>query len=84
MQLKTSEIADEVLAPKVKGTLVLAKLLNEANLDFFVLCSAIRSLLGGVGQVDYCAANAFLDAYAHQCTTKDRVISINWSAWQEV
>jgi NAD(P)-dependent dehydrogenase (short-subunit alcohol dehydrogenase family)/acyl carrier protein len=84
MQLKTPEIAEEVLAPKVKGTLVLGKMLNETKLDFFVLCSSINSLLGGIGQVDYCAANAFLDAYAHQHHSINNTISINWCAWQEV
>jgi len=84
MQLKTPEIAEEVLAPKVKGTLVLGKMLNETKLDFFVLCSSINSFLGGIGQVDYCAANAFLDAYAHQHHSINSTISINWCAWQEV
>ena len=84
MQLKTLETAEGILAPKVNGTLVLAKLLNESKLDFFVLCSSIDSVLGGVGQVDYCAANAFLDAYAHKHNSKNGAISINWCAWQEV
>ena len=84
MQLKTRETAEGILAPKVKGTLVLAKLLNEIKLDFFVLCSSINSVLGGVGQVDYCAANAFLDAYAHKHNSKNSTISINWWAWQKV
>jgi NAD(P)-dependent dehydrogenase (short-subunit alcohol dehydrogenase family)/acyl carrier protein len=84
MQLKTLETAEGILAAKVNGTLVLAKLLNESKLDFFVLCSSINSILGGVGQVDYCAANAFLDAYAHKHNSKNGVISINWCAWQEV
>ena len=84
MQLKTLETAEGILAPKVNGTLVLGKLLNEIKLDFFVLCSSINSVLGGVGQVDYCAANAFLDAYAHKHHSRTNAISINWCAWQEV
>jgi len=84
MQLKTLETAEGILAPKVNGTIVLGKLLNEIKLDFFVLCSSINSLLGGNGQVDYCAANAFLDAYAHKHHSRTTAISINWCAWQEV
>jgi NAD(P)-dependent dehydrogenase (short-subunit alcohol dehydrogenase family)/acyl carrier protein len=84
MQLKTFETAEGILAPKVKGTLVLAKLLHESKLEFFVLCSSINSIVGGVGQVDYCAANAFLDAYAHKHNSKNNALSINWCAWQEV
>jgi NAD(P)-dependent dehydrogenase (short-subunit alcohol dehydrogenase family)/acyl carrier protein len=82
--LKTPKMAQAVLAPKTRGTLVLSRLLNEAQLDFFVLCSSINSLLGGIGQVDYCAANAFLDAYAHCHHSRNNAISINWYAWQEV
>jgi acyl carrier protein len=84
IQLRTSEVAEEVLAPKVKGTLVLGELLNNAKPDFFVLCSSILSILGGIGQVDYCAANAFLDAYAHKNYWRNSAISINWSPWQKV
>ncbi len=84
IQLKRPEVAEGVLAPKVKGTLILGNLLNEVKLDFFVLCSSINSLLGGIGQVDYCAANAFLDAYALQYHSRNNAISINWCAWQEV
>jgi acyl carrier protein len=37
--------------------------------------------------VDYCGANAFLDAFARSrgpAATGPRVISVNWDAWQEV
>ena len=86
MQLKSPEAAAKVLAPKVDGTLVLAKLLQDQPLDFFVLCSSIRSIQGGVGHSDYCAANAFLDAFARHKSLKDGtpVQSINWGGWSEV
>jgi acyl transferase domain-containing protein/thioesterase domain-containing protein/acyl carrier protein len=86
IQLKTSEIADSVLEPKVKGTLVLDSVLKDIDLDFFVLCSSLASIFGGVGQVDYCSANAFLDAYANAAASNNgrRVVSINWDTWQEV
>ena len=84
IQVGNPEDMGYVMAPKVKGTLVLDKLLSEVTLDFFVLCSSISSMLGGVGQVAYCAANAFLDAYAHHHRSGNNVISINWGPWQEV
>jgi acyl carrier protein len=36
--------------------------------------------------VAYCAANAFLDSYAHYKMAKDNVftVAINWDTWQEV
>lgn len=84
--LKTQNMVSNVLAPKVKGTLVLDEVLKSINLDLFVLFSSINSIFGGIGQVDYCAANAFLDAYAHRNHSKSSqlTVSINWDAWQEV
>ena len=84
MQMKSVEQAAKVLAPKVAGTLILAKVLQGFSLDFLVLCSSISSFMGGgPGQVDYCAANAFLDAFAQvPMTCSNYVISINWSEWQ--
>ncbi|MBD6618567.1 acyltransferase domain-containing protein [Komarekiella sp. 'clone 1'] len=88
VQLKTQDIANNVLAPKVKGTLVLEEILNlqKINLDFLVLCSSQSSILSEFGQVDYCAANAFLDVYAHARTSKSDqfTVAINWGTWQEV
>lgn len=86
IQLKTPEIAQRVLTPKVKGTLVLDALFKDVQLDFFILCSSLSSVLNEFGQVDYCAANAFLDAFAHHKTSANGTftISINWDSWQEV
>jgi acyl transferase domain-containing protein/acyl carrier protein len=83
MQFKMREEAERVLAPKVKGTWILGKLFAKKELDFFVLCSSLTSR-GGAGQMDYCAANAFLDAYAQHNETSTPVISVNWDTWQEV
>ncbi len=86
IQLKTREIADAVLAPKVQGTAILETLLKDVELDFMVVCSSMESPLGHLGQVDYCGANNFLDAYAHSKSADSNrlTVSINWDAWQEV
>lgn len=86
IQLKAREVAARVLAPKVQGTLVLAELLRGVPLDFFAICSSQAAILGGFGQVDYCAANNFEDAFAYAQTIRSGVfnISINWDAWREV
>lgn len=85
MQLKTVEAVAEVFAPKVHGTLVLEAILKNTKLDFFICCSSALSVVGPLGQVDYCAANAFLDAYAHDNAARHGAltISINWDAWGE-
>lgn len=84
--LKDPAAADRVLAPKVKGTLVLDAVTRNIPLDFFILFSSVSSIAGLAGQVDYAAANAFLDAFAHHRSSRDGhlTIAINWSAWQEV
>ncbi|WP_449417839.1 SDR family NAD(P)-dependent oxidoreductase [Phormidium nigroviride] len=84
VQLKTTELANSVLEPKMKGTLVLDAVLKDLKLDFFVFFSSFTSIYGGFGQVDYCAANAFLDAFAHYKFARHQVltVSINWDWWQ--
>jgi acyl transferase domain-containing protein len=84
IQLKSHDMAASVLAPKVKGTLALAEALGDAPLDFFIMFSSLASITGGFGQIDYCAANAFLDAFARYNLSKRGIltIAINWGAWQ--
>jgi iturin family lipopeptide synthetase A len=88
IQLKTREMAEQVLAPKVKGTLALHRALQDQGIrpDFIVLCSSVNSVIPVIGQVDYCAANAFMDAFAFYNNAKHNIftVSINWDAWQEV
>jgi hypothetical protein len=55
-----------VMAPKIKGAWNLHTLTKSIPLDFFVLFSSTASLIGLPGQGNYSAANAFLDALAHQ------------------
>ena len=64
LMLKTADSAARVLDPKVRGTLVLEEALRDEPLACFVLFSSISSILPPAGQVDYAAANAFLDAFA--------------------
>jgi len=76
---------NEVLRPKVVGSWLLHRLLEDAPLRFFVLFSSIASLLGSPGQGNYAAANAFLDALAHHQRAQGRpALSINWGPWAEV
>jgi acyl transferase domain-containing protein len=91
IQLKTPAAVESVLRPKVLGTLVLQSLLKDAPPDFFLLFSTTLSLTGVLGQVDYCAANAFLDAFAQAqgaTSSKTLTVAVNWHLpqwenWQE-
>ncbi|HEY2737117.1 MAG TPA: SDR family NAD(P)-dependent oxidoreductase, partial [Thermoanaerobaculia bacterium] len=82
MQLRTVEAAGAVLAPKVHGTLLLAELLAEDPPGVLILCSSLNALIGGPGQFDYAAANAFLDAFAWSRRGDLPVVSINWGTWR--
>ena len=86
IQLKTSEEAQNVLAPKITGTLVLETLFKNVDLDFLILCSSMSSVLGGFSQIDYAGANAFLDAFSHYRNSRKGAftLSIDWGAWQAV
>ncbi|HEX5402495.1 MAG TPA: phosphopantetheine-binding protein, partial [Pseudonocardiaceae bacterium] len=53
--------------------------------DFVVLCSSLYSIAGEFGQVDYCAANTFLDAHARSgAGWRSPVVSANWGSWLDV
>ncbi|HYM74921.1 MAG TPA: SDR family NAD(P)-dependent oxidoreductase [Candidatus Dormibacteraeota bacterium] len=83
LQVKTRESAARVLAPKVQGTLVLQEALRGHKLDFWLLFSSISSITPPPGQVDYAAANAFLDAFALSQTGQSTT-AVNWSLWSDV
>jgi acyl transferase domain-containing protein/thioesterase domain-containing protein len=82
LMLKTAESAARVLAPKVQGTLALEEALRGESLRCFVLFSSISSILAPAGQIDYAAANAFLDAFSQ--SRKGPVTVINWGLWSGV
>ena len=87
LALKSADDARRVLAPKVTGTLNLARALDHLSLDFWVNCSSVSAMIGLPGQFDYAAANAFLDAFAHaRSGLPDRgpTVSIDWQAWRDV
>ncbi|MFD7660273.1 SDR family NAD(P)-dependent oxidoreductase [Actinosynnema sp. NPDC059797] len=84
LPFKQREAADRVLRPKVAGTRALERALRDDPVEFVVLFSSITSLTGGgPGQVDYCAANAFLDAWAHRAADDGRrVVAVDWGEWR--
>lgn len=86
IQMRTPEAVERVFTPKVHGTVILDQLLREEQLHFFVLCSSTSVALGPAGQVDYVAANAFLNAFAsaQQEDAPNRMTALNWGIWSDV
>jgi thioesterase domain-containing protein/NAD(P)-dependent dehydrogenase (short-subunit alcohol dehydrogenase family)/aryl carrier-like protein len=83
--LKSYGDTERVLNPKAKGALILDELLKDQPLDFFVLFSSTSSIAGLPGQIDYAAANAFLNAFAQaKQGGSTRAVAVDWGMWQEV
>ncbi|KTD35187.1 SDR family NAD(P)-dependent oxidoreductase [Legionella israelensis] len=82
---KTVNSLEQVFAPKVIGTNNVCSTFLNHSLDFLILCSSMNSIIGGLGQLDNTAANAYIDAYAEHCLNRgfNNVLAINWGAVNE-
>lgn len=81
---KSEEDLLPVLSVKVNATVMLDEVTKDDPLAFFLLCSSLASW-GNVGQVDYAAANAFLDSFASFRNEslalgqrRGRCVAVNW------
>ncbi|KAF2761850.1 beta-ketoacyl synthase domain-containing protein [Pseudovirgaria hyperparasitica] len=64
-EMKLEELND-VLRPKVDGSLNLDRLFSSHKLDFFVFFSSAAAITGNAGQANYAAANFFMMSLAKQ------------------
>lgn len=80
---KTPESFANVFRTKVDSALILAEKLRPENLKFLVFFSSVSGRFGNAGQVDYSAANEFLNKLANYLDRRwnARVVAINWGPW---
>ena len=82
---KTDAGVAQVFAPKVTGLRVLDTLFPDGMLELVVLFSSSSTATQPAGQIDYVAANEYLNAFAQ--ARKDgatRVMAVDWGVWSQV
>jgi acyl transferase domain-containing protein/acyl carrier protein len=87
---KNLQTFQEVLRPKVQGTLALDEALNGESLDFICYFSSTSAILGDFGTCDYAIGNRFELSYAAYRNDQERAgkvsgkaLVINWPLWRD-
>lgn len=75
------------IAPKIEGTLVIDRIVENQNLDFICYFSSSSAILGDFGSCDYSIGNRFLQAFAKYKNNKGnakgtKVAAIHWPLWE--
>ncbi|MCR9125436.1 MAG: SDR family NAD(P)-dependent oxidoreductase [Rhodobacteraceae bacterium] len=82
---RTADDVERVFAPKITGLHVLDEIFPDGALDLMVLFSSSSTATRPAGQIDYVAANEYLNAFARsRRSAQTRVVAINWGIWAQV
>lgn len=84
IQMRIPADSRKVIEPKYTGTNNIIDSCKANNVNLLILFSSMSSLVGGVGQAAYCAANSYLDACAYYNENFNGIhtICINWDRWK--
>ncbi|MFB8281291.1 amino acid adenylation domain-containing protein [Nocardia colli] len=80
------DTARQGIAAKLRGALLMERLIQQHRPTLAVYCSSMAARFGGIGQLDYAAANALLDGFAGYRSGADDTtlrVSIGWDVWRE-
>ena len=76
---------EAVFTPKIHGTKVIGDVWEDGALDWLVLFSSSSTVTAPAGQIDYVAANDFLNAYANaRKGDLTHVTALGWGIWSGV
>ncbi|WP_349367871.1 SDR family NAD(P)-dependent oxidoreductase [Salinarimonas sp.] len=82
---KTVSAVEDVFTPKIYGAAVLDRLFPDGSIDWMALFSSVSTITAPAGQVDYVAANEYLNAFAKaRSGGRTRVVAIDWGVWSEI
>ncbi len=87
---KQKDDMEQVIIPKVQGTINLDLLTKDEPLDFLILFSSTAAVTGNLGQADYAYGNCFMDYFSclrnglgKQGLRYGNTLSVNWPLWKE-
>ena len=87
---KSRDEVQAVVAVEGAGLVNLDEASKDMALDFLICFSSLAGAYGNVGQADYAAGNAFMDAYAGYRNSlvaleqrHGPTLSVNWALWQD-
>ncbi len=76
----------DVFSVKARGICNLYRLIDKEKLKVFLVFSSISGRFGNESQIDYCAANSFINSFIEKIRSSNKSIhalSIAWSGWKE-
>jgi NAD(P)-dependent dehydrogenase (short-subunit alcohol dehydrogenase family) len=82
---KSEDSIRRTMMPKVRGALNMESLITHST-RWFIQCGSLAGYFGGIGQVDYAAANGFLGERASQLSHRwpeMRCLTIAWPGWAD-
>ncbi|MDF2872972.1 MAG: mlnB, partial [Anaerocolumna sp.] len=87
---KRKDDMEQVIIPKVQGTINLDLLTKDEPLNFIILFSSTAAVTGNIGQADYSYGNCFMDYFSQlrnglgkQGLRFGNTLSVNWPLWKE-
>jgi acyl transferase domain-containing protein len=82
---KNRKTMESVMVPKIQGLDNLLACVEREPLQFVVLFSSVSAAVPSLaaGQIDYAAANAYMDYVAQAYAAQLPIISIQWPSWSE-